>query len=461
MSEELGLKKVLVAALILVAILVTLPFVEGFWVEKKYYSLNRLVSQRTSLKLEIIDYRRGWFSSTATVKVSYDDNNASAALIHFIVKERLHHGPVILHGNNSQDAFGKNLRFALALSEIHIQQPDLQLSSLAVYHFNGNVGLNIDCPTFIIPASKPGESMSLRGLRGEFSFSHHFKHNEGKIHLLSAIIPTENGQQLINNASYEYRLDKNGYELWNGDRTLTAESLVLNMGDKWQLKDLKIFLSDEVNEGELNSHLAFKTKDLSINDTAFGKQQFTLRLAKLNLDVFDQLGKQAMSLDQQGANTLLKSVELTPLGLQLISKGLRFNLSDAEFNTEWGTVSGHASLEMKKQQKPATQLQNLLANLYANATFKFPAKLLEDLLIMRYQALISPEQQQNPETSAQTTAKDNITRWVLAGWLIPLGNYYQVNLNYNKNKLLLNGKLMKLPNLPIPNGELNAQKPQR
>lgn len=447
------MKKALIIALLLVAILLALPFAEGFWVEKKYYALNKLVSQRTPLTLEVVDYHRGWFSSTATIKVSADKlRNSQGSTLegsHFLVKEKLYHGPVILRSKKPLDSFGKGVTFALALGEIQVKQPDLQLSSIAVYHYNGNVGVKFDCPVFTSPSPKPGASFSIQGLKGSFNFAKRFKHSRGDIQLTAADIPLHEGHQTIHNATYTYSLDKNGFNLWYGKRYLEIGDLILNSDDKWQAKGLSLSLADDSNSRELDSHLEAKINSLKYNDTDFGKQQFVFNLANLNLQALSQLGQKADLLDQQGSPFAVRAIELTPLALQLVSKGLSVSLSAVELNTKWGTLSGNASVEMPKTEKAPTQIPALLASIIGQADISFPAKLLEDMLEIRYQALTTPEQQKQSNTTPQALAKENIDRWVLAGWLIPTGDHYQVNVNYKMNQLLLNGKPMKLPSLPI------------
>lgn len=453
------MKKALIATLVLITILLALPFAEGIWVEKKYLALHKVVSQRTPLKFEVVDYHRGWFSSSATIKVLTDkvgNTQASLENSHFIVKEKLYHGPIILPSKTSADSLGKGLTFAVALGEIHVKQPDLQLSSVATYHYNGNVDIKFDCPNFSFPSDKPTDSFGIQGLKGKFRFTRHFKHSHGEIHLESARLPIQNNHQLIKNAIYSYSLDNTKFDLWSGKRSLTIENLVFTNTDKWQFQNLSLALSDNTDAHELDTHLEAKIRELKVNDTQFGQQQFTFNLAHLNLQTLSELGEKADLLDRQSSPIALRAMELTPLALQLVSKGLSLNLSGVELNTKWGLLSGNATVEMPKQEKPPTQITAIMSNIIGKADINIPAKLLEDILEMRYQTLTTPEQLKLNASTPQTLAKENIDRWILAGWLIPAGDHYQMNILYKTNQLLLNGKPMKLPSLPIPSVDPNT-----
>lgn len=460
------MKKTLVIILLLVAIALALPFADGLWVKKKYYDLNKLVSQRTPFSMQVIDYRRGWFSSTATIRVSADaqDNNkyidfSAQGKTHFIVKEKLYHGPIILRSDKPFDTFGKSITWALALSEIQVNQPDLQLSSLAVYHYNGSVSVNFDSPTITSPATQPGSSYVIHGLKGTFSFSRRLKHGQGEITLLSADIPLHDGHQIIKNATYTYSLDKQAFNFWYGKRSLHVGDLELNTSEKIQLQGLSLSISDNTTTHDLNSNLSASVDSLKLNNTAYGKQHIAFNVANLNLDALSELGLTADALDQQGSAFALRALELTPLALKLMSKGLDLNLSALDLNTKWGSVRGNASLSIAKQAGTHLQFQSLLASTTGQADFSFPAKLLEDLLEARYQSVTTIQQQDTNATAPQTLAKENIDRWILAGWLIPNGDHYQVNVMYKMNQLLLNGKPMKLPSLPIPDSQPTT--PQR
>jgi uncharacterized protein YdgA (DUF945 family) len=453
-------KKALIIVLLLVTMILGLPFADGFWVKKKYYHLNELVSQRTPLSLQIIDYQRGWFSSTATLKVSSETlmNNKPVEATpqesnHFIVKEKLYHGPFIFRSDKPFDTFGKSITWALALSEIHVNQDDLKLSTLAVYHYNGSVSVKFDCPTISYPIHQPGEVFGVEGLKGSFSFSKRFKHSQGEITVLAADIPLHNGHQIVKNATYSFSLDKTAFDLWQGKRSVKISDLLLNSSEKWQLHGVDITLSDNTQSRDLNSTLNTQIASFKINESDFGKQQFVFNIANLNLATLSELGKKADLLDQQSASISTRALELTPLALELLSDGLNLSLSSVDLNTKWGTIRGNASLDIAKQDHPHAQFSALLGNTTGQADFSFPAKLLQDVLELRYQALTTPQQLKQSETTPQALVKDEIDRWILAGWLIPNGDNYQVNIGYKTNQLLLNGKPIKIPHFPIPDSQ--------
>jgi uncharacterized protein YdgA (DUF945 family) len=460
------LKKALIIAVALVAIVIVLPFADGCWVKKKYYAVTHLASRGAFVSLQVIDYHRGWFSSTATVKVSLGASTITTSLgstlpvkPNFIIKEKIYHGPIILRSDKPFEKFGQGFTWALALSEVNVNQPDLQVNGLAVFHYDNSLSVNFDCPHILVASAEPGKTYGIQGLTGIAHLAHHFKHAEGEMTLASADIPLQNGAVTLKNAHYNYALDQHTGDTWYGNRSLQIGDLMLNSSDKFELKGVKFSLTDNITTDKLNSRLATQVAGIKINDTEFGQQQFVFNVSNLNLKTLLELGNKAQVLDQLGSPMAVRALELTPLALQLLSDGVNLNLTDVNLNTKWGAIRGSASVDLPKQTQANTQLQTLLINTTGIADFTFPAKLAQDMLELRYQSVITPQQQSQLATSAQTMAKENIDRWVLAGWLNAVGDQYQVNISYKKAELLLNGKPIKLPSMPIPDSQ--PKLPQR
>ncbi|MBX9586211.1 MAG: YdgA family protein [Gammaproteobacteria bacterium] len=449
------MKKALIVVLLFAVIALGLPVVDGFWVQKKYYRLMTLVNQRTPMTVEIIDYHHGWFSSTATLQISataLKKNTASESPLQnnyqFILKEKLYHGPIIYRSSNPADTFGKYLTWALALSEIKVNQPDLKLNTLAIYHYNGNVDFRFECPSLVYPTGNLNETYNIEKLIGTFKLSKRFKHSQGKISAASVDIPLKDGHQIIKNVSYDFTLDKNAFDFWQGLRAIKIDDAILSAGDKIQLKNIALSLIDHTKSHYLRSTLNAKIDSFKFNDADYGKQNLVFTVSNLNLESLGELGQKADLLDQENASLPSKALELTPLVLRLLSDGFNLNLSSIDLNTKWGAISGNASLDISKQEHSHTQFFSVLNSTTGKADFIFPAKLLQEMLESRYQSLVTT--QQKNETSPAALVKENIDRWILAGWLIPQGDNYQVNFVYKMNQLLLNGKPMKIPNLPIP-----------
>lgn len=458
------MKKALIIGLLIIAMLLAAPFADGLWVKHHYYKVNELISERTPFTLKVVDYRRGWLSSTATLEVTLGTPTLTKASDateknspHFIIKDRLYHGPIILRSNKPFATFGKGLTFALALTEQHLNQPDLKISNLVEYHYNGNITAQLDCPLLTNSAASSDKLMGIQGLSGTFTLSKRLKHSAGDIRLVSADIPLEQSHYTIKNARYTYALDKGEFDSWYGNRQLSIADSTIKTIDKIVLNGIVLKIADKTAANHLSSTLEAKVDSLALNDKKLGRQQFNFNLSNLDLKTLSQLGQKADTLDAQGTSFTVRALELTPLALQLLSNGIHLNLSGAEFNTEWGVIRGNASLELVKQH-PHADIHSLLNSIIGDADFTFPTKLLQDTLESRYQS-VTTAQQNETEHSAQTLAKEDIDRWVLAGWLIPDGDRYQVHLSYIKNQFLLNGKPLNLSSLPLP--DFQSTTPQR
>ncbi len=449
------MKKALIFALLLVTIVLTAPFADGLWLKHKYFAVNGLISTRTPLTLHIAEYQRGWFSSTATIKVTLRAPTLAKAAIapeksstEFIIKEKIYHGPIILRSNKPLNTASKGLTFAVALSELHLEQPDLQINNLTVYHFNGDITAQFDCPNLSSTGFQNDQSVGITGLTGTFKLSNKMKHSEGDIYLAAANIPFSNNQQKVKNARYTYSLDKLSYDAWYGERQLQINDLTLKNTNTVKLHGIMLKATDKMADNNLNTTLKAAVDTFVLNNIQYGAQHFIFNVSNLDLNTLNQLSQKADILDEQGSSFTARSLELTPLALKLLNNGLSINLVASEFNTQWGAIRGNASIELSKQQSN-NEIFGLLDNTLGEANFTFPIQLLQNTLESRYQSLTTPQQNQTQNT-AKELAKENIDRWILAGWLTPLGNQYEVHLTYKKNQFMLNGKPIKLSSIPLP-----------
>ncbi|EKD55482.1 MAG: hypothetical protein ACD_60C00005G0009 [uncultured bacterium] len=153
--------------ILLMAVLVTAPFILGIFIQKKYPTLLSFYNLRDDVEVNVVDYQRNWFSSDVTLKVivkNDDDLQETLKSLHaattrfppryqFMVQQHIQHGPLIywdsqhfpsIFGlaairNNvilSEDA--RNLLTALGIDEIK------ELSQYDFITYRGNYFNQID-----------------------------------------------------------------------------------------------------------------------------------------------------------------------------------------------------------------------------------------------------------------------------------------------------------------------------
>nr|MDQ2994658.1 YdgA family protein [Pseudomonadota bacterium] len=142
--------------------------------------------------------------------------------------------------------------------------------------------------------------------------------------------------------------------------------------------------------------------------------------------------------DNKNASNQVIMLQLFPLLMDLLQKGFSINLSPVALNTSWGAINGGLKINVAESKSTILDFNSLLNKITAEGQLKFPASLLQYTLTM----LSSPDSKMAPN--------DYIQLWLLAGWLAPDGNNYSVNLHFKENELQINGKMLKIPTLPLP-----------
>lgn len=447
------MKKVVIPTLAVVGIALLTPLGLGFIVKNKYVQLYQLASESTlPVKLQMVEYSQGWFSSDAIVQVTleapvtqeFEEPAHQLKNYQFELKQKIYHGPIIFQGIN-------RITFALALSDIIINQADLKLDLMTVLHYNNSASIHFECPR-VAETIDPerGWKFAMQALSGNLKINAQVTHAEGKIDLTSLDLILKDSEQHFKNARFIYNIDKDQLNLWHGKRDLTIATMSFDTEANEQLavQGVTLGLHDLSINNKFSTTLYANIADVKLDDTDYGSQQVSLHVDNVDANALNKIGTKAAELEKKNLPTSAMVLELFPLVTELVEKGFSIQVSPLALNTSWGAITGELSLNIPENNQTNPSLDALLNNITADAKIKFPASLLQDLLVMRYQNNNTPV---TPplNADAKAAAIDDIKRWQLAGWLLADGDQFTAQLTFKENQLQINGKMMKIPALSI------------
>ncbi len=113
-------------------IIVSIPLIDGILFQKNIVKLVETINQDHRVKIEILEYYRGWFSSQAKIKVTLSSKDVNylsqttmlefhpTASISFILEEKIKHGPVIYDNQDLQFGYA-NIQSKLIIDHTKVE----------------------------------------------------------------------------------------------------------------------------------------------------------------------------------------------------------------------------------------------------------------------------------------------------------------------------------------------------
>ena len=433
----------LTLVVIIIALVFVLPYAMGYFVEKRVPTiLQALSSSKVNLQLE--NYQRGWFNSTANIKVTVGPGHKTFEMV-----ESITHGPFFFTTTSEG-----NKRFAVGQAAFQMQNiQGMNFTANAVVGLNGKVIGFVRSSQFIVTTPQ-GVNVMYSNLEIVFTISPDIQHIQGYAEFAGAQIQMQNLQAILQNVKINFNLQRGSSGLWLRDQLLSVQSVVLSVGQPNQRITLngfnQQFTTREVN-GRLNAILI--TSLQSVDTPTLQTGPYYLNLAINDLDILSlqkliEFFQENDPISQQFSH--FQKQQLAAMFLDLIGKGMNLVIHQLSVITPKGTIAAKANITLPTQQNGGG-LMLALTNAKADLTIEGPEPLLSDALkiyFIKYQ-MQHPDIQIDPiELSDQ-----QIQQWIKTGWIVQDGNQLQLILNYQKGQLLINGrdqKTLSSPTLSLP-----------
>lgn len=237
-------KNYIILLIFLLIILTATPLVVGILFKKNFFHVISIINADKRLKLEVLSYHEGWFTSKATIRLTLLNKDQTPATqlnipelklvipVSFILEENINHGPIIYSQKLETFAFG----YAYLYNNLYIEEGKKYLFDVDVLAKFNNLWqgkydtalLEFALPTF--------DKITIAGLEGRFSFQldkNKLRHVQNNIQT-GAIVAQGNNQGAIKTLSIEpvkimYNLVHELKGLWSGRASLLTSRIILIM----------------------------------------------------------------------------------------------------------------------------------------------------------------------------------------------------------------------------------------
>ncbi len=393
------MKKLIGILVILAVIVLGSYYGTGMLTEKALKKDVNVVNQSNGLYVEIKDYQRRWFDSTADFvwkitlpeRVSKDSQGQPKVLpsrtYTLNMPLEIHHGPVIF----AKD--GVHFGFGYASSELTIPQelqqqigeqftqsstlPQVDMSVL-VNHMNRS-RFSINLPEFEL-VSKDGEGkFDWMGMKSHVTLTSKLDHINGDMKLAGVDVEKREMKASIRDVESEYDLYQSEGGLYLGQASLSLPSIMVQNKDKkiFELVKLYIHSKSEVDEGLFHSFLKASLDSIYSQGKTYGPGLFKISIKNLDAEVLAKINKLANQMQNSSEAEKQKAMfAILPELPKLLSKGPEIEISQLSFNLPDGKIEG--SLELSLPEGEMTNPFQAIQRLQGNAKLELPQEIVKE-----------------------------------------------------------------------------------
>ena len=395
------MKKLTGLVVILAALVLGSFYGMGYLTERKVKEDLNIVNQTNGLSAEIEKYKRGWFTSDATIKwklhvpehavTSADGQSKTVSSEDYQMEMPLtiHHGPIILADKGVKLGLGY-AHTDIALPPKFVEQfndtfsnestqPKLGLSLFVGYLNNSTIDVSV--PAFKLIARQGNGQLDWLGMTSATNVSSHMDKVDGNITIDGLRIAKDQIKTVMSAVTSEYNLRKSDSGLYIGDASLSFPSLIVTNNDKkiFELRQADLHSDTNIEDGLFGSHFKSSVEKVFINDKTYGPGSFEMALRNLDADVLARINEQ-MNQAQQGSDVERQKVLLAVLPElpKLFSKGPEFEITEMNFVMPEGTVEGNLLISLPKTD--AGNPFELIQKIQGKGKLKVPAVVLKNIV---------------------------------------------------------------------------------
>lgn len=457
----------------------------GFVAEKRIKKLILEWPSTSPFSVQIVDYKRGWFTSTMKFAVTLKTATANQPL-NFEINEVVVHGPFII--DLPQHFIGIGQAYAAgeitvpadqqAFFKQYVEQTDLLKNSIFLELF-GSVAVGFDIPELnITDPATPGMRMTLEGLSTRATVSSGVTHISSHSSVQEISWQHADNMITLENLSGKSNLKKTSQGLWLGDIHLGVDSLVVNQAKKilFSLSKAEYKSSSEEKDGLVSGKNYFSLDKLTINGVTYGPAKLGINIANVNAAPLAQLKKLSQSMQAQNNMVVVQQGDIRKQKLifKIIARGMQLSVMPLSVQTPNGDITGQLNISMpnlleetdgKPIKNPRITIPDILGGIKADVQLSVPKVIAEDGLqssiLHNMQALShalssDANNAQALVTAAQQRAVAQLQGWVAAGLLLEKGDNYEFAATFDQDKFMINGKSVFNPALGAASAAMAA-----
>lgn len=457
-SKKISIAEILLWLFAVVLILLSLtPYLMGYKIKSDYAQLLADLSESSQIKISLVNYERGVFTSNAVVSLSLDGLPEALEF-----KEEIIHGPIYLGLLNQ----GKSpLVAAVIKGQLDISAAQKQAIEFffngknpftyqEIIHFTGDVEAQA-----YIPATNAQYQDALgqvyvqsAGLILNQYYTSSNQHMKGDINLpefkYSSPLLTLNSEAL--NLSYSGALSADNILI--GDSVVTLRLLDIDSKDEqFALRGLNVSSMSQQNSDLVNTGIQISAREILASNQKFGPFQLNLSLNGLNAQSLSQLQQvqqdlndkllQGSSPEQLNAMMMGQVMALLP---DLI-KQAEIKINPLSINSELGQLQADMDFKLEGvDQNAPVDPMFLLGAISLELNLSVDKPLLNQLISWQLEAeqatLDAPQVEGLSSTDMHKLIAVNIENLMNENWIVQTDKAFVCNISMHKGEFMLNGK---------------------
>lgn len=463
-----------------IMILAAIPWIDGVLVKKNYLHIMHHINEERTLKIDLLEYDQGWFTSYAKLNVTVV-NGAFFSLaqdttapprplpISFVIDEYIGHGPIIYNRLKKQIQFGyakilSNVRLSDSLEEALLGsiQKKLVFQIDTLFTFMNRWRSQLHIPKMMIESPTFGKII-WNGLDGDSSIrinKEGIRHIKLQLQIGRLLLKSYGPKRLFNDLMIDPMKYKYSASIvsgvWTGESSLYTPQLIAEMTNGLRLIAKPFVLNTMFGFGNqifYNTNVVVNIQKLITSSKDFPLfSPLYLKLSANNFSV-EKLNDYLNLLKSKQQNQQTTTINFDTLESLLVSFAVpgSFFESEMSMNTSLGTLNlnSKTTWDPSEQTKIAEIIKGLHTTVYVKASIPMATKLAElygDKLI----ATVPMSEPDKPKTP-----HDLIHDLVLIGYLGQDQNDYVTSITIDGDIWKINGKLLPNNTAQVPQKQKN------
>ncbi len=396
------MKKLIGLVVIIAALVLGGYYGMGLITERTIKKNVEIINQTNGLFVDIDQYDRGWYSSTAVLnwrihipeRLTRNQNGQSTTVPAQDYKVQMplivYHGPFIFSDSGLKFGLGY-ARSEVVLPPEYVAlfvntftnestKPKLNLS-LFVNYMN-DTQLHIGLPTFKLISKQGGDQFEWGGMDSHITVSSNLHDIDGALTLDGISLTKNKTRAALVKLTSSYDLHQTEQGLYLGEASLTLPSFVVSENDQkvFGLEQFDLRSSSEVEGGLFNTYFKTSLNKMTAQGKTYGPALLEMSIKNLDAQVLAEINAQANKI-QQGTDIERQKAFLAMLPElpKLFGKGAQFQVSKLSFIVPEGAIEGDMLVSLPKGD--TGNIFQLLQKVQGHGKLRVPAVVLKELAI--------------------------------------------------------------------------------
>jgi uncharacterized protein YdgA (DUF945 family) len=454
-NTEKNMKKITGLVVVLAAIVLGGYYGMGILTEKSLKKSLDMVNQSNGLFVDISDYKRGWFCSTAVLNwrlhvperiVKNADNQSTTVPAQDFKMDmplRVDHGPVMFSKNGVKFGLGYAYsdiqlpaQFVSQFKQIFTEdsnQPQLDVSLYVNYLARSKMIFSV--PNFTLKSKQGLGVFKSEGIMSTVSVSAGLDEVNGDFNINGMTFDSEQVKATLGRITSEYSLYKTQFGLFLGEGSFSFPSLVVKQGAQtlFQVDNFEMSSDTGLDDGLVHSHFNSSLKKVMAMGKTYGPGNIEITLRNLDGETLGRINAQSDKIrNATGPERQAVMLSLLPEFPKLLSKGAEFEISDMRFTMPEGTIEGNVLIALPKGE---TNPMMIMQKMQAHGQLKMPIAFVKQMMI---QMLNSHATVPGGATDSPAKVDVQLQNMTQSGLLVVNGKDYVIEFSLEQGQPMVN-----------------------